>query len=98
MRNNFVCKNSVVGGFDPNDVEILSFKIDRHDHLRKVLNIHVHDHVANDGIDLKVTIDMNTLDEKGVVLINNVDDLVRFDCPLHVENRGGIIRTSFEEN
>ena len=44
MRNNFECKNSVVGGFDPNDVEILSFKIDRDDHLRKVLNIHVHDH------------------------------------------------------
>jgi hypothetical protein len=74
-----VCKNSVVGGFDPNDVEILSFKIDRDDHLRKVLNINVYDHVANDGIDLKVTIDMNTLDEKGVVLINNVDGLVRFD-------------------
>ena len=98
MRNNFVGKNSVVCGFDPNDVEILSFKIDRDDYLGKVLNIHVHDHVSNDGIDLKVTIHVNTLNKKGVVLINNFESLVRFECPLHAENRGGRIRTSFQEN
>ena len=98
MSDNFVCKNSIVGGFDPNDVEILSFKIDRDDYLRKVLNIHVHDHISNDRINFEVTIDMNTLNEKGVVLINNVEGIVRFEYLLHVENSGRRIRTSFEEN
>lgn len=98
MRNNFVCKNSVVGSFDSDYVEILSFKIYRDDYLGKVFNIHVNDHVSNDGINLKLTINVNTLNEKGVVLINNFESHVRSECPLHVENRGGRVRASFEEN
>jgi hypothetical protein len=98
MRNNFVSKNSVVGGFDPNDIKMLSFKIDWNDYFRKVLDIHFHNHVSNNGVDFEVAIDMNPFDVKGTVLINNIYGLVRFICGLHFKNRGGGSRTSFREN
>ena len=98
MRNNFVSKNSVIGGFYPNDIKILSFKIEWNDHFRKVLDIHFHNHVSNNRVDFEVAIDMNPFDEKGIVLINNIYGIVRFICGLHFKNRVGESRISFGEN